>query len=217
MKGKPLLQYWLETLFQGDIDQVLINTYYLAEKVNDFVARSQYRDRIQLVHEPELLGTGGTLLQNRDWLADAPFLVAHADNLTCFEVDDFINAHHNRPQGMEITVMTFITDMPESCGIIETDANGVIRKFYEKVKNPPGNFANAAVYIFEPVVLDFLESLGQRQIDLSTEVLPHYLGKMATFNNPRYHRDIGTPESLARAEVELSRLMPEKSNADLTH
>lgn len=217
VNGKPLLQYWLEIFFQGNIEKILINTHYLADKVRGFVAESQWRDRIELVHETELLGTGGTLLQNRDWLSDGPFMVAHADNLTCFEVNDFINAHYNRPKGTEITVMTFITDMPDSCGIIETDANGIIRNFYEKVKNPPGNFANAAVYIFESTVLDLLVSLGKRQIDLSTEVLPHYLGKMTTFHNLKYHRDIGTPEGLAKAEEELSRLKSEKSNVDLTH
>ena len=33
-------------------------------------------------------------------------------------------------------------------------------------------------------------------IDLSTEVIPHYLGRIQTFHNHQYHRDIGTPESL---------------------
>ena len=71
--------------------------------------------------------------------------------------------------------------------------------FHEKATNPPGNNANAAVYIFEPSVLKFLEGLGKPVIDLSTEVMPHYIGRMSVYANDGYHRDIGTPESLAKA------------------
>jgi len=201
--GKPLLQYWLELLFSGDIHQVLINTHYLPDAVYEFVNHGQWRDRICLVHENELLGTGGTLLSNREWLSEGPFLVAHADNLTDFNLAQFVDRHENRPTRIEITMMTFITDSPESCGIIDTDEEGIVWGFHEKSSNPPGNCANAAVYIFEPEIFGFLAKLGKKQIDLSTEVIPHYLGKIVTFHNPHYHRDIGTPESLAMAEIEF--------------
>lgn len=203
IQGKPLLQYWLELLFSGDIQQVLINTYYMPDVVIEFVNQCQWRDKIYLVHENELLGTGGTLLNNRDWLSEGPFIVAHADNLTDFDVDQFIDCHNNRPTGTDITMMTYITDSPESCGIIITNEEGIVMDFYEKSSNPPGNCANAAVYIFEPEIFEFLAGLGKKQIDLSTEVIPHYLGKTVTFHNPHYHRDIGTPESLAMAEIEF--------------
>lgn len=203
IQGKPLLQYWLELLFSGGIDEVLINTYYLPDAVNEFVNRCQWRDKIHLVHEDELLGTGGTLLNNREWLSTGSFLVAHADNLTIFNLAQFEERHKNRPVDVDITMMTFITDSPESCGIIKEDGDGVVRNFYEKLPDPPGNCANAAVYIFEPVIFDFLAGLGKKEIDLSTEVIPHYLGRIVTFHNPHYHRDIGTPESLVMAEAEF--------------
>ena len=66
-----------------------------------------------------------------------------------------------------------------------------------------GNHANAAVYIFEPSVLDFLVTIDKEVINISTEVIPHYLGRIHTFHNTDYHRDIGTPESLAKAEREF--------------
>jgi mannose-1-phosphate guanylyltransferase len=71
------------------------------------------------------------------------------------------------------------------------------------VANPPGKRANAAVYIFEPEVVAFMATLNKLVIDLSTEVLPHYLGRMCTFHNDQYHRDIGNLESLALAEREF--------------
>ncbi|MGC8045248.1 sugar phosphate nucleotidyltransferase, partial [Salmonella enterica] len=75
-----------------------------------------------------------------------------------------------------LTMMLFETPDPRSCGIVELDANGVVQAFHEKVPEPPGRLANAAVYLLEPEVLDFLDSLGRPEIDFSTEVIPHYLG-----------------------------------------
>ncbi len=202
--GKPLLEYWLELLFQNDnIEKILVNTHYLPQPVRDFVASSPWRDRISLAHEDILLGTGGTVLRNREFFGGRAFMVAHGDNLTRFNPQLFIDRHTNRPPGIEITMMTFETDAPQSCGIVEEDDAGRVVAFHEKVSNPPGNRANGAVYIFEPAVIGFLEKLKKEVIDLSTEVIPHYLGCICTFHNTGYHRDIGSPESLRLAEIEF--------------
>ena len=99
-------------------------------------------------------------------------------------------------------MMTFNTLEPEACGIVELDSSGIVSAFYEKEKSPPGNLANAAVYIVTPAVIDFLDSLKSEIIDFSTEVLPHFVGRINTFHNHAYHRDIGSLESLAAARKE---------------
>jgi mannose-1-phosphate guanylyltransferase len=199
---RPLLGYWLDLLLKDGIDRILINTHYLASAVRDYVAATPWHDRIQLVHEETLLGTGGTVLRNREFLSDGAFLVAHADNLTRFDVQAFLKAHRERPAGVEITMMTFHTDAPQTCGIVDLDTKGIVVGFYEKSAVPHGNRANAAVYIFEPSVIDFLTSLNKQVIDLSLEVIPRFLGRMHCFHNNDYHRDIGTLESLSLAERE---------------
>lgn len=203
IRGKPLLAYWFDLLLPHGIEQLLVNTHYLAEAVEEFVSGSPWRSRVVLVHEQRLLGTGGTVLANRDFFQGRPFLVAHADNLTRFDVRAFIRRHEARPPDVAITMMTFRTDRPASCGIVEEDARGVVTAFHEKIANPPGDRANAAVYIFEPEIIEFLASLGKDVIDLSTEVIPAFVGRIVTFHNCDYHRDIGTLESLERAEAEL--------------
>ncbi len=201
--GQPLLGYWLDRLLDDGIERVLINTHYLPAVVDDFVRTSPWSENVDVVYEALLLGTGGTVLRNRAFFLNAPFMVAHADNLTRFNVQDFIDAHRNRPAGVDITMMTFDTDVPESCGIVELDAQGIVVGFHEKSPSPPGCRANAAVYIFEPTVIDFLATLNKEVIDLSLEVIPHYLGRMHCFHNADYHRDIGNPESLRLAELEF--------------
>ena len=53
-------------------------------------------------------------------------------------------------------------------------------------------------------VLDLIAGIGRDFIDLSTEVIPRFLGRIATYQNTGYHRDIGTPESLRQAEFEFN-------------
>lgn len=200
--GRPLLGLWFELLFPAGIESALVNTHYLSEEVRSFVLASPYAGKVETVYEPRLLGTGGTILANADFFGGDPFLVAHADNLTEFDVAAFIRAHRDRPEGTVMTMMTFDTDNPNSCGIVETLPNGVAIAFHEKVDHPPSNVANAAVYILEPEVTTFMTHLGRAEIDFSTEVIPHFIGRIATWHGTRYHRDIGTPESLRLAEVE---------------
>ncbi len=203
IRGKPLLGYWLDLLLDGGVEQVLVNTHHLAGAVEDFVAKSPWRSRIALAHEDILLGTGGTVLKNRRFFGEKAFMVVHSDNLSRFDVGAFVHRHTTRPPDTLITMMTFDTDAPASCGIVTVDETGVVQNMVEKVPNPPGYRANAAVYIFEPAVADFIASLGKSVLDLSTEVMPHFMGRIVEFHNCGYHRDIGSPESLRRAELDF--------------
>lgn len=200
--GKPLMDYWLELVLENGIERALINTHYLVENVRTHVAQSPWVEHIDLVHEDELFGTGGTVFRNADYFEDESFLVAHADNLTWFDLPEFIETHKKyvREQGVAMSMMTFETDTPKSCGIVEEDTNGIVTAFHEKVENPPGNKANGAIYIFEPEVVEFIKSIDQNFIDLSIDVIPYFIGRIGAYHNSHYLRDIGTIESLKKAE-----------------
>jgi mannose-1-phosphate guanylyltransferase len=204
--GRPLLDYWLELLFAADIERVLINTHWLSGQVTAYVAASRWASRVDLVHEHKLLGTGGTIVANRRWFLDQPFLLAHADNLTDFDVAGLIAAHRARPPGHVITMLGFRTDDPHSCGILALDDRDTVVAFHEKVPRPPGNLANAAVYIFEPAVIDAIAGRRRSVVDLSTEIIPDFVGRILCVETEGYHRDIGTPESLRRACSEFGRM-----------
>jgi mannose-1-phosphate guanylyltransferase len=204
IRGKPLLDYWLNHLFSAGIERTLINTHWLADAVRDHVRNSPFRDRIDLVHETTLLGTGGTVLANRAWYGEKPILVAHADNLTSFDVAHFVASHGERPVNCSLSMLAFHTDAPQNCGILDVGTDGVVVGFHEKVKNPPGNLANGAVYILEPEIVAFIRSLGRSVVDFSTDVIPHFVGRIFAVEAKGYHRDIGTEESLRLAELECT-------------
>jgi mannose-1-phosphate guanylyltransferase len=199
---RPLLEYWLETLWQSDIRDVLVNLHYLSEIVQNFLIRPRFRGWVDAVKEEELLGTAGTLRLHADFFKRHTTLLVHADNWCQCDFADFLLFHQRRrPEETMMTMMTFDTEFPQSCGIVGVDTRGVVQAFHEKVANPPGTKANAAVYLLEPEVLEWLVTQPQSS-DFSTQVLPNYLGRIATWHNNQFHRDIGTLQTLRQAQLD---------------
>lgn len=202
--GQPLLGIWLKMLCDAGFTDIVVNLHHHADFVREYIQRCPFAPFVTTVYEEKLLGTGGTLLRNRALLADRPLLFAHADNLTCFDPAGFVAAHNERPPEAVMTMMTFDTESPEQCGIVELDASRVVTAFHEKVANPPGRLANAAVFVLEPTVLEFLETVprDRQTIDFSVDVLPHFLGRIFAYHNGTYHRDIGSIPSLLEAQFD---------------
>jgi mannose-1-phosphate guanylyltransferase len=197
---RPLLEYWLETLYLTNVNGVLVNLHHHSEIVQDFLNRSRFEGWVSSVSEESLLGTAGTLRANKVYFKNSTTLLVHADNWCQCDFADFLNYHlKHRPKNCSITMMTFESPTPETCGIVETNAEGVVFAFHEKTKNPPGNRANGAVYLLEPEVLRWINEHPDKS-DFSTEVLPHFLGKIGTWNNDGIHRDIGAFSMLKQAQ-----------------
>ena len=107
-------------------------------------------------------------------------------------------------------MLTFTTDKPHHCGIVEVDAHNVLVGFHEKVDNPPGNKANAAIYIFESSLIDELEAMNGKLGDFSVDILPRLLGRIYTCHTNNHFIDIGTQSNLVKAQSICRRL---RSNA----
>jgi mannose-1-phosphate guanylyltransferase len=199
INGKPLLEIWLDRLMQAGIGPFLVNTHYLPEQVEDFIKSSVHQKQVELVNETELLGTAGTLAANQSFLQGEDGLLIHADNYCLANFNAFLQAHSSRPAGCVMTMMTFHTDTPSSCGIVELDERGVVIGFHEKVESPPGNLANGAIYLFSSELIERLNQDLKGVTDFSTEVLHQFVGKIYTYETSEVFIDIGSPEAYKKA------------------
>ena len=199
IKDKPLLEILLEQLKESDIGPFLINTHYLSKQVEEFIETSVFNNQVELVYEPQLLGTAGTLLANLDFFKDEDGLLIHADNYSMADFNAFVKAHKQRPLGCLMTMMTFSTSDPCSCGVVELDKKGVVIGFHEKVDNPPGNIANGAIYILSKELLGILKTDFRNSKDFSKEVIPSMLGKIYTYETKNFYIDIGTSSNFKKA------------------
>lgn len=196
---KPILGWWLEKLFSANVDHVVVNTHYKAELVQQYLDSHPDRAKLEMAYEKDLLGTAGTLKKHQGVFRDSAILMIHGDNFSSLDIHKFHADFQNRPEGCHMTMATFITDTPKTCGIVETDERGVVRAFHEKVDNPPSSNANGAVYMLDQTVLDFVCDLPGEVLDFSTQVIPHFIGKMNVSPVIGYHIDIGSIQNLRKA------------------
>lgn len=200
--GKPLLAWWLELFTRHGVDCVLINTHYLREPVQNFIREySQHHltPKITEFYEPELLGSGGTVAANRDFIGNDPyFFICYADNLTNADLSA-LKEYHRSADGV-LTMALFHAPHPEQCGIAQQDAEGRIVSFEEKPLHPVGNLANAGIYIANKSIFSYLPQSGF--CDFGRDILPKLVGRMYGFELREYLLDIGTPENLRRGEEE---------------
>ncbi len=206
INGKPLLQIWLEQLTENGIEEFLINSHYLSEQVHEFIENSVFKSHVTIFHEPELLGTLGTLKSTLSFWKNESVLVAHADNLCLCSWQKFQQQFFSKNDDVLGTMMVFNTDTPKSCGIIEYNDSGRVTAFHEKVKNPPSNLANAAIYLFDPRVSQLIAQSTIQESDISIHLIPQLLGKLNFWQTDGYLRDIGSMESLAKAESDISKM-----------
>jgi mannose-1-phosphate guanylyltransferase len=202
--GVPLLEIWLNRIFYSGIARTVINLHYLAAPVRSFVKKSAWRSKVDLFDEPTLLGTGGTLRATRNMLGTGPFMVVHADNLSNIDLSALCDAHSSRPRNCLITMALFNSEEPQNCGIVECDEQKRVVALHEKVDNPPDGPANAAVYIFEQQVFQFIENIHKQHFDIVQDILPFFMGRIYTYKIGGYHRDIGNPTALAQAHKDIA-------------
>lgn len=202
INGIPLLHHWLKILTKKNyFNNIYINTHYLNQQVDSFIENFNWKNIVQLRHEEKLLGTAGTILNDIHLIENEEIMIIHADNLTFFNLDDFINKHKNRKQNIEISMMTFFTDNPENCGTLVLKDN-VVDKYFEKEKSSYSNIANGAVYIFSIEAIRKLKKF-ENLVDISKDVIPKFIGSIQTYHNDIYFRDIGTYDSYIKGNKEF--------------
>jgi len=198
INGEPLLAIWLKKLVQAGVTEVLINTHWLAQSVVDFLAANTPQGlKVQLSHEPQLLGSAGTLLANRAFFGEDAFFIIYGDNLSDVDLAAMRQAHsHYRPV---LTLGTFTTDCPQKCGIAEIDSQGMVQGFTEKPDKPVSNCAAAGIYIAEPAIFDYFPtSKGGAELDMGFDIIPKLVGEMRNYPIDLLI-DIGTHQNLAKA------------------
>ena len=199
VKKKPILEYWIDQVLEAGIDEILVNIHHFPDVVISFLQRDKFKNIVRWVREEELLGTAGTVKKNIDFFYGSDILLVHADNFCLANLDSFIQSHKSKPKECIMTMMTFVTDSPKSCGIVTTDRQGVVTDFFEKVDFPPSNIANGAVYLLDKEFLDWLD-LQNNVYDFSFDVIPNFLGRIKTWKNNDLHIDIGTIKNLIKAQ-----------------
>lgn len=195
---RPLLDVWLDAFDHAGVDEVLVNLHHLPDVVRRHLAARTGPPLVRTFFEPQLLGSAGTLLANREWVRDEEFFLAcYADNLTDFDLSTLIDTHSEH--GGIATLAVFHSENPSAGGVVELDPTGRVTGFIEKPANPASDLTNAGMYAFGTGVID---EIGQPPRDIGYDLLPRLVGRARAVLVEGYFRDIGTANAYQRAREE---------------
>ena len=168
---RPFLHYQLDLLKQvPEIDEVILSLNYQPRRIEEiFGDGSDTGLSIQYVVEPAPLGTAGAVRYAGESLRES-VVVFNGDVLTEVDLAAVIALHRERRA--KATIVLTPVENPTAYGLVETDADGNIRRFLEKPKPDEitCNTINAGIYVLEPDTFDRIPA-GHAVVDRA-ELLP---------------------------------------------
>ena len=209
--GRPFLGWLMQEVSRFGIEEILLLTGHLSERVReavqDIAAGLPRPLRVTFSQEPSRAGTGGALFHARDKL-DEQFLLCNGDSLfDCNIAGLFADARRDPPEVIGRMVLRWVADTSRY-GVVETDGDRVTA-FRERPEPGAGaaqpGTINAGIYVFDRRILDEVSAA----CSLERDVMPRLAARGALRGTVAdgYFIDIGIPEDLARAQTELPRVL----------
>ena len=203
--NRPFLHYQIDLLKQvPEIDEIILSLNYQPRRIEDvFGDGSEAGIKIRYVVEPAPLGTGGAVRYAGEALTES-VVVFNGDVLTAIDLAAVLRLHRER--GARATIVLTPVPNPAAYGLVETDADGNVRRFLEKPS--PDEITcdtiNAGIYVLEPETFDRIPRDTAWSIERS--YFPSLVERGETFVAYTYRGywiDIGTPAKYAQVHRDI--------------
>jgi bifunctional UDP-N-acetylglucosamine pyrophosphorylase/glucosamine-1-phosphate N-acetyltransferase len=205
--GKPFLEHTFEALRGAGVDEVFVLAGWMEDRL-----RERFRDgsgvgiKLRYLEQKERRGTAHAIGIAGPVL-DEPFLCVNGDIVvTADTVRALLSFHANNPRN--ILTVTEVQN-PRQYGVITVGRDGLVSAIDEKPDRPPGNLANAGLYLFSPEIFEAIRRTppsqrGEFEItDTLRLLLPER--KVSAFVSKAPWVDVGRPWDLLRANELLLR------------
>src|SRR5881296_1058203 len=202
---RPFLHYQLDLLKQvPEIDEVVLSLNYQPRRIEEiFGDGGDSGLGIKYVVEPAPLGTAGAVRYAGESLHES-VVVFNGDVLTEVDLTAVIALH--RARKARATIVLTPVENPSAYGLVETDAEGNIRRFLEQPKPDEitCNTINAGIYVLEPDTFDRIPTGMPYSIERS--FFPSLIQRAETFVayiDRGYWIDIGTPDKYMQVHRDI--------------
>lgn len=191
---RPVMEYALALLKRHGVGEAAATLGYLPERISGYFGDgAQFGIALRYYTERTPLGTAGGVKKARDFL-DETFCVLSGDGVTDADLTEALSFH--RAHAAKATMILKRVANPMAYGLVMSDADGRITRFYEK----PGwgevvsDAVNTGIYILEPEVLDLVP---EGPYDFGRELFPRMAteGGLFGFVTDGYWCDIGDVEA----------------------
>jgi mannose-1-phosphate guanylyltransferase len=203
--GRPMIEDVLGHLRRHGVDEVVLSLGYRPDAFLDaYPDATSAGVRLIYAVEPEPLDTAGAIaFAAREAGIDERFLVVNGDVLTDLDISALVAFHD--AAGAEGTIALTQVEDPSQFGVVPTEADGRVIAFVEKPPRDeaPTDLINAGYYVLEPSVLDRIPA--GRKVNIERETFPAMVadGRLYARPDAAYWLDVGTPERLLQASLDL--------------
>jgi mannose-1-phosphate guanylyltransferase len=147
---KPLITFALDHLIDLGVKSFIINTHHRAAAFQELLSEESYGGHpVRLVHEPEILGTGGGIKNVEPLLHDEHFITYSGDILTDIDLKPLLDEHLGA--GNDATLALRDTDLGKDVAL---DGNRVVDMTNRYGREGRYDFAGICVWtraIFERI------------------------------------------------------------------
>ncbi|WP_304708747.1 nucleotidyltransferase family protein [uncultured Rikenella sp.] len=195
--GKPIIDYNIDNLLRHGIEHINVTVNYLAEQLETHFAQPKGTEgvRVRCVHEPEYLGTMGSVKFIPDWHNDT-ILVMNSDLFTNIDLEDFYLHFKKHDADMSIAAVPYNVNVPY--GIFEIENTREIKGIKEKPNFH--YYANAGIYLLRRTVLDQIpDGVFYNATDLM-EALIAQQKRVIRYPLSGYWIDIGKPDDFRKVQ-----------------
>jgi mannose-1-phosphate guanylyltransferase len=152
---KPLVTFVLDHLISVGIQSFVINTHHRPEPFRELFAKGDYRGHpVKLVHEPEILGTGGGIKNAEPFLRDEMFITYSGDLLTDIDLQRVLDEHFRA--GNDVTLAVRETGLGKDVAL---EGNRVIDMTNRY--GHPGRYDFAGIGIWTRAIFDRIQPAEQ--------------------------------------------------------
>ncbi len=198
--GRPFLDWQIEEVARHGFGRITLLAGYKAEQIVErYAGRTIRGAQIEVLVEPELLGTAGCLKLFREHF-DERFLLLNGDTLFSINLLD-LHLHASDAQGRQAlaTLALRRTAPGGRYGTVDLAADGRVTGFLERSPDRSGPI-NGGIYVLDRRVVDWI---GDGPVSLEAAVFPK-LAEAGLLRGALYDAefiDIGIPEDLERAQT----------------
>src|SRR5213083_2949851 len=173
ISGTPFLQLLLDRLRSQGVDDVILGTGYMAEKIETYFGCGRKLGiRLRYSREKEPLGTGGALKLAEPLISD-PVLVLNGDSYVEWKLVPMLELFMAKDADI-VLVLQAVADVSRY-GSVALDHDGRVTEFIEKgIPAGPG-LINAGVYLLRKQIVRELPA--GTAISLEKEVFPSILDR----------------------------------------
>jgi len=198
--NKPIIEHIIGLLKNHNITDLILILYHQSEIIrNYFKDGSEFGVKIQYVKPDADYGTAGAVHCAHPYIKDR-FIIISGDVVTDMDITRAINFHIKK--GSLSTIVLTHAKNPLQFGIVLTDKDGKINKFYEKPtwSEVFSDTINTGIYILEKQALEIIpiaRPSNKQDIDFSKDFFPYLLHNhlpLYGFAEYGYWKDVGSLE-----------------------